>query len=65
MIVLDSARSYLERFFDDIPELRPVYRRMENLAAKLAKLDHAHEEWFSRGRAGAGEHSQSEKDGGV
>lgn len=48
VIALDAALAYLERFFRDPPELKPLYRRIEDLIDRAQRLDMAYEEWLQR-----------------
>lgn len=50
ILVLDAARSYLQTFFGNLPELKPMYHRIKDLRERIKKLDDAHEVWFSEHR---------------
>lgn len=52
--ILDTARMYLKTFFGDLPEVRPLYQRIDDLQKRIINLDAAHEEWFSARRKGKG-----------
>lgn len=47
-LVLRAGRSYLESFFGDIRELRPLYRRIDDLQERIHKVDEVHEQWLSK-----------------
>ena len=49
-MVLDAAGSYLARFFGDLPELKPLYKRIDNLKERIWKIDTAHEQWLDKDR---------------
>jgi len=49
IMVLDAAEDYLGVFFEDQPELRPLYARIDDLRHRILKLAAAHEEWLSAG----------------
>jgi hypothetical protein len=46
ILVLDAAEAYFSFYFKDIPELRPLYRRISDLRERIGCLDSAHEEWY-------------------
>jgi len=48
--VLDAARTYLKTYFGDLPELKPLYHRIDDLQERIKKLDAGHEQWFSEQR---------------
>ena len=50
IMVLNAARTYLKTFFGDLPELRPLYQRFDDLQERIKILDSAHEDWFSKRR---------------
>jgi hypothetical protein len=45
--ILETARTYLNTFFGDLPELKPLYARIDDLQARIKLLDAAHERWLS------------------
>jgi hypothetical protein len=59
IIVLQAAEEYLQSFFGDLPELKPMYGRIADLEERLVRLDRAHEEWIVRA-AGETPASQAE-----
>lgn len=50
LLVLDAARSYTKAFLGDLPELRPLYNRIDDLRERILRVDEAHEKWFSEHR---------------
>jgi hypothetical protein len=45
-MILDSARIYLQVFFSELPELKPLFQRIDDLEQRIKKLDDAHEQWL-------------------
>jgi hypothetical protein len=46
LMVLKALRSYLRAFMAALPELNPLYERIDDLEIRLLKLDKAHEQWL-------------------
>jgi hypothetical protein len=46
LYVLDRARGYLRIFFGEIPELKPLYERMDDLQERILKVVHSYEQWL-------------------
>ena len=44
--VLKALREYLVFFMGHLPELNPLYARIDDLEARLLKLNDAHEQWL-------------------
>jgi hypothetical protein len=40
----------MKMFFGDLPELRPLYQRIDDLQERIQALDAAHEQWLSKRR---------------
>lgn len=48
--VLNAAHAYLKTFFGNLPELRPLYQRINDLQERIQALDAAHEQWLGKRR---------------
>ncbi len=55
LAILRAVRDYLNRFLGDIPEIMPLYARIDDLQQRILKTAKAHEEWL--------ESSQEAEDG--
>jgi len=52
ILVLKAALAYLDKFLGgDVPELRPLHRRIDDLYRKMAKVEQAHEDWLNSQKA--------------
>ena len=49
--LLQAAKQYVEFFFPNMPELKPLLRRIEDLTERVEKVDRAAEEWLVKKRA--------------
>ena len=45
-IVLEGGSDYLMHFIGDLPEVKPLYSRIDDLQERILKLDTKHEEWL-------------------
>ena len=48
LFVIDAARDYMKTFFGELPELKPLYARMDDLRQRILTVDAAHEAWLQR-----------------
>lgn len=48
VLVLSAARAYIDAFFPPLPELEPLLQRIADVTSRVATVDEAHEEWFSK-----------------
>ena len=51
VLVLAAAHAYIDAFFPPLPELEPLFERMNDLEARIRGVDKAHEAWFGSKRA--------------
>lgn len=52
ILVLAAAQAYLRKFLGgDVPELRPLHRRIDDLYQKMRKVEQAHEDWLNNQKA--------------
>ena len=47
LFVIDAVRDYMKMFVGELPEVKPLYARMDDLQERVLKLDEAHEAWLS------------------
>ena len=60
-IVLQAGESYIDFFFGELPDVRPLRRRMEDLQARVSRVDNAAEAWLSSKRRPKGGSPPSKK----
>jgi hypothetical protein len=46
--VLEAAREYIKMFFGELPEVKPLYGRMDDLKERLLKVNKEHESWLQK-----------------
>ena len=54
IIALRAAVEYCSTFFGDLPEIRPLYARIDDVKQRIRSVGDAHEEWIQKRRSTAG-----------
>jgi hypothetical protein len=49
--LLDAVKQYVGFFFPDMPEMKSLLQRIEDLRGRIEKVDRAAEEWLVKKRA--------------
>jgi hypothetical protein len=47
IVVLEAARDYLNTFLGDVPELKPLYVRLDDLTERILMVTRVYEEWLA------------------
>lgn len=55
LYALEAAREYIKMFIGELPEVKPLYARMDDLKQRILKLNEAHEAWLQ------GKHRDTER----